>query len=216
MEDLETNLECPIYVINLKHRVDRRERMEKNLAGMKRDGVKFIEAVYGTEVNLDEFPKIGPMKRGEVGCFLSHIKVINEFLETKAEYALILEDDVDLVLPRQSGEIKRIISTITEIFGNWWDIIYLHINNMNQITLIHDNRLLGVAPDEVLGAHSYIISRQMATRVINYYNLHGIDEVYDLLISNRNKFPHIVNLVSMPGICHPYDIKDSDTCRSKW
>ena len=37
------------------------------------------------------------MLTGEVGCTTSHLKAMKEFLKTDAPYAIMMEDDCDLV-----------------------------------------------------------------------------------------------------------------------
>ena len=40
------------------------------------------------------------MTSGEIGCTTSHLKALQEFLKTDEKYAIIMEDDVDISIPK--------------------------------------------------------------------------------------------------------------------
>ena len=95
----------PIYVINLDRDV---ERMASLAGSLKALNLPFerVSAVLGKEVpnweQLVDAELYGarnrlPMPRpGEVGCYLSHLKAMEEFLRTDAPWCVILEDDVEV------------------------------------------------------------------------------------------------------------------------
>lgn len=95
--------DIPIWLINLPSSVDRYAKMENQLRAMDLSFIPF-EAVNGREewddlknsVDVPRFEKnVGrTVMPGEVGCYLSHLKVWQAFLETDAPAALVLEDDV--------------------------------------------------------------------------------------------------------------------------
>jgi glycosyl transferase family 25 len=97
----------PIYVINLDRDVERMASLAGSLRGLNLTYVR-VSAVLGKEVpdweKLVDVELYGarnrlPMPRpGEVGCYLSHLKAMEEFLRTDAPWCVILEDDVE-VLP---------------------------------------------------------------------------------------------------------------------
>jgi glycosyl transferase family 25 len=95
--------ELEIYVINLDRSFERMERIGERL--------KKINLIYkrisATDGNKTKFTKkeISPKKYmlahgktmtpSEIGCYISHYNVMNEFINnSKKEYALILEDDM--------------------------------------------------------------------------------------------------------------------------
>lgn len=97
----------PIFVINLDRDV---ERMTSLAGSLKSLGLEYVRvpAVLGKEVpgweKLVDASLYGDRNRnvmprpGEVGCYLSHLKAMEEFLRTDAPWCVILEDDVE-VLP---------------------------------------------------------------------------------------------------------------------
>jgi len=95
----------PIYVINLDRDVERMASLAGSLRGLNLAYVR-VSAVLGKEVpnweQLVDAELYGarnrlPMPRpGEVGCYLSHLKAMEEFLRTDAPWCVILEDDVEV------------------------------------------------------------------------------------------------------------------------
>jgi len=82
-----------------------------------------VEAIHGDDLMLpiDEYDErkfnilTGKVtNRRMVGCYLSHIKALQAFLETDHPFALILEDDA--ILPKQTNEL---LAAILEQEENW-------------------------------------------------------------------------------------------------
>jgi len=96
----------PIFVINLDRDV---ERMASLAGSLKSLGLEYVRvpAVLGKEVpgweKLVDASLYGDRNRnvmprpGEVGCYLSHLKAMEEFLRTDAPWCVILEDDVEIL-----------------------------------------------------------------------------------------------------------------------
>ena len=90
-----------IYYINLASRADRREYMETQLTKLGLTAQR-IEAVTPAELSaLDIEQYCNPQKptflrQTELSCTLSHERAWQAMLETDADRALILEDDVEL------------------------------------------------------------------------------------------------------------------------
>lgn len=63
-----------------------------------------------------------PMTIGEVGCYLSHIKALQMFLVGSAQYAVILEDEIDI----PTGTFTRLHAIATKLndnYGEKWDCV---------------------------------------------------------------------------------------------
>jgi len=58
------------------------------------DGAALDEVTFGQYTRENHYYK--PLRRGEVGCYLSHNRALQCFLDSNARYALILEDDATL------------------------------------------------------------------------------------------------------------------------
>lgn len=92
------------YVINLDRSPD---RLSSIAAELQREGIPFerIAAVdgsklptaqpdYTSQIDADHFER--DLTLGEIGCAMSHFRVLRSFLNSGADYALVLEDDVVL------------------------------------------------------------------------------------------------------------------------
>ena len=102
MQDFE------LYVINLDRSAERWQRIEAHLLQMKLEPqrISAVDAAqcdaavlgqhYSQAVNQQTF--FMPLKPAEVGCFLSHRKALETFLQgSEKRYAIILEDDVEFI-----------------------------------------------------------------------------------------------------------------------
>lgn len=93
--------DCQCFLINLDRSPDRLAAM---LPRLQAQGIAFerIPGVDGMALSEDEFREqtrenryYKPIRRGEVGCQLSHLKALQRFLASEARYALVLEDDAE-------------------------------------------------------------------------------------------------------------------------
>lgn len=93
------------FVINLERSPERLQNIQSEL---QREGIEFhrIAAIdgkslplgqhgYGLQVDTSNFER--ELTPGEIGCALSHVAALREFLNSDADIALVLEDDVVLV-----------------------------------------------------------------------------------------------------------------------
>ncbi|KAL7828970.1 hypothetical protein SRHO_G00326040 [Serrasalmus rhombeus] len=125
-----------IFLINLKRRTDRRERMLNTLEALGLE-VTVTEAVDGKALNSSQLKALGiemmpdykdpysgrVLTRGEIGCFLSHHATWIEVVERRLQRVLVLEDDV-----RFEPRFKRRMQTIMEDVEKAqldWDLIYV-------------------------------------------------------------------------------------------
>lgn len=99
---LQTNLSCCIYVVSLKEAASRRAQLKqqfpiyfpKMIICDAIDGKYLLAEQYFNLIKNSYAKYLRIMTPREVGCALSHKKVWEHFLATKARYALIFEDDV--------------------------------------------------------------------------------------------------------------------------
>jgi glycosyl transferase family 25 len=100
------------FYINLEHRTDRREHVEKELDKI---GIK------ATRFNAIK------MTNGAIGCSMSHLKILEDAKKNKLDHVLIVEDDITFL---DSELFKNQINKFFELHGNNWDVILLAGNNM--------------------------------------------------------------------------------------
>lgn len=101
---------------------------------------------------------------GELGCYLSHVQVLQAFLATPHDYALILEDDV---LPRP--ELAAVLAGLTDV-EDQWDMVKLsaiHSGSPVAVRTLAPGYSLGVMFSRCTGSSAYAVNRQAAQRYVD-------------------------------------------------
>ncbi len=91
------------YVINLPHRVDRRESIIKTLDELEITGYEFIDGII---IENPEYRKLG--------CTASYLEIFKNFLNSDLENIIVIEDDVKLM----NGVTK---THLDSIFNDWYN-----------------------------------------------------------------------------------------------
>jgi glycosyl transferase family 25 len=110
-----------IYVINLDSDVDRWNNFIDYSNKINR-----ISAYNGNYLDKESLIEDGIldgnayMKKGQIGCALSHLKAWNESLKTDKQYLLVLEDDVIL----ENNTFDK-INELSKYIPEKWDILFL-------------------------------------------------------------------------------------------
>ncbi|HQX92440.1 MAG TPA: glycosyltransferase family 25 protein [Thermomonas sp.] len=130
------------FLINLDRSSQRLADMRARLTALAIDFTR-IAAVDGASLDDAEFLRqtqknryYKPIRRGEVGCYLSHIKTLQSFLATSAPYALILEDDCEF----HPGFLETFVSAISLRDSSQdpllqWDVLKLNRRRRRYIAL---------------------------------------------------------------------------------
>uniref|UniRef100_A0A6Q2Y367 Glycosyl transferase family 25 domain-containing protein n=1 Tax=Esox lucius TaxID=8010 RepID=A0A6Q2Y367_ESOLU len=123
-----------IFLINLKRRMDRRQRMLNTMASLGLQAT-LTDAVDGKALNTSQLQALGiemipgykdpysgrVLTRGEIGCFLSHHSTW--MVERGLSKVLVLEDDVRFE-PRFKRRMITIMEEIEKVQLDW-DLIYV-------------------------------------------------------------------------------------------
>ena len=128
-----------IYFINLKSRTLKRSQMESQL---KRHNIiaNAFDAVDGKKLNRndlnmkniisDNLSRVEmngrTLRKGEIGCSLSHITIWKKFLSSKKKYLMIFEDDA-ILEDNFKENLNSILSNLDNI-NYKWDALYLNEN----------------------------------------------------------------------------------------
>lgn len=105
-----------VFYINLDHRTDRREHIERQLesVGIAPSKVIRISAV--------------PHSVGVIGCVKSHILAVEQFLANEAwKTCMVFEDDFTFYTPSK-GELDGKLHTFFDAFEHW-DVLALSYNH---------------------------------------------------------------------------------------
>jgi GR25 family glycosyltransferase involved in LPS biosynthesis len=212
------------FVINLKRRPDRLELFKKHCPF---NDINVIQAFDGknmkdepSAIERDMASRFVGLEPGEIGCFLSHLRIFNLIRREKLEYAIIFEDDVifcDNFLDSYSKIIQDLPSDTGILYlGGRFEpgfkmIEYTRVTNNIVKHHIENNRILGLPSDIDRTTHAYIVSNVFATKFTGEFyktliHTEPIDS-YLLTFSKLNGFS-VHN--SYPLLCHSPIISDSD------
>jgi glycosyl transferase family 25 len=201
----------PMYVINLKRRPD---RLHACMAALKdwqatvrasdRSDITVIEAVDGKTLETGK----AKLTRGEVGCFLSHLAVLDEIAQGEAPWGLVLEDDGRLDVPR-----KDMASLVREI-PRGVDVVALGCNAFPgppQTRHVSDrfHEFIGY---DLYGTHAMMYSRRGARALLRVARHRGFDVPYDVWLA-RQKAARLV--VAHPPLARAAADSDSDTQKTR-
>jgi GR25 family glycosyltransferase involved in LPS biosynthesis len=185
------------YIISLKN-------PEELLRNINNQGIKtkLIKGINGKELTNEQIRNNTSFlysyfgTKSAIGIAMSHIKVWKTFLNSKEEFAIICEDDMILV-DNFSKKLKLYMKFVPKDF----DLLYLGCfgcnNSFNFLSIVF--ALLGMTNDNskkinkyinkplvALGAHSYLISRKGAEKLIKLLDK-KINFHIDFLIHNLSK-----------------------------
>jgi len=173
-----------IYCINLIHNSKRRNYIKKQLIEQSIDiPFKFFQAIYGkylqestinnntitylyNRLNFDQkinLPKHNNSKN-ELGCLLSHLLVISEFIKSDQNYCLIVEDDVYFgIIPLWNINLK----TVIEHAPLDWEIINLY----SEISKNTKDTYIDSKQNQSWGTVAYIVNKNIKHTFNQYINI---------------------------------------------
>uniref|UniRef100_A0A8B9KVZ2 Collagen beta(1-O)galactosyltransferase 2 n=1 Tax=Astyanax mexicanus TaxID=7994 RepID=A0A8B9KVZ2_ASTMX len=192
-----------IFLINLKRRTDRRERMLNTLDILGLE-VTVTEAVDGKALNSSKLQALGiemmpdykdpysgrVLTRGEIGCFLSHHATWTEVVERGLQSVLVLEDDVRFE-PRFKKRLQTIMEDVEKAQLDW-DLIYVGRKRMQvaqpEVSVEGVDNL--VVADYSYWTLGYALSQQGAQKLLSAQSFHKMLPVDEFLPIMFNKHPN--------------------------
>lgn len=122
-----------ICIINMPRSFKRRAAMLFQIGRLKLNNTCLIEAVDGFSLDLEKMKAEGKLQwndwnnsdltHGEVGCYLSHVRVWNMLVDQNMGRVLICEDDI-IWRPDTNKIADKFMSEVPDD----WDIIHFHSN----------------------------------------------------------------------------------------
>ena len=146
---------------------------------------------------------------GELGCYLSHVRLMQAFLATEHGFALILEDDVE-----PTAALPEVLQNLMAASG-LWDMVKLsaiHSGTPVRVLDVGQGHQLGVMFSRCTGSSAYVINRTAAQRYVQqllpmqlpYDHAYDRGWVYGLKV--RRVFPEVcvhddqvVSTIGNPG-----------------
>ena len=158
-----------IYVISL---IERKDRMKLFLQQSTEQNIdyKLIEAIDGRELDTDlwiEKYDNRLLKKGEIGCYMSHYEIYEKEYDLGINDFIIFEDDCRVV--------DKYWDRVEEVKNNTpddWDIIMLgttHVFKNKYIKnckVLYENNFVLKIQGDIYGAHNYIVKRKAVATLI--------------------------------------------------
>lgn len=188
------------YVINLPHRIDRRQHIIQELekAGMPLSANK-VEIFSGIQpAQAKNFPSIGTL-----GCFLSHFTILKQAKKDGLANVLIMEDDLFF-----TKQLHRNHTAIVEqLRSSSWDFVYLgHEEDINNTSPF----IIRPPSAGVMKTHFYAANNSLFNRLILFLEEiqerpeghpdggpMSIDGAYSTF---RAQNPDLVTLIASPSL----------------
>lgn len=132
-----------IYVVNMDSRTDRWAHVSKQLDNL---GLKYerLSATVGKELSIEQqklfnkrkflLEQKKPVVLGEIGCAYSHRRIWQNIIDNDIDYALVLEDDVNL-------DVKLLDFLANEKNYNEFDMLNISSNEPYKLQGIEEVKL---------------------------------------------------------------------------
>jgi len=223
-----------VYVISLPKRQDRRERVNRLLNGID---FEFIDAIDGykdidiqelieTEELSTEFKDpVGLITKGIVGCALSHKKAWKRFIDSEKDIsAVFFEDDFTMtsdIFTQPPGQKITKESSYTQYYTELldeiniiedWDVIFLGKKKLKYNgERITDKIVHPEFGKSGWGAHSYVLNRKSAKKLLDLYS--PIDYAADVFLETNKCYsvnPSLFRQESDSLLYGKYKINDTE------
>jgi GR25 family glycosyltransferase involved in LPS biosynthesis len=209
------DIEYVAITLQKEDRVRNMDTLEKKIG----TNIKRIDAVVGKDVNFDDVTQFHPkmkmvnreLKQNEVGCYLSHYKVISSIDDKAPGYTVIFEDDATTEIDNFQETVASLIERIPD---KNFDIIYLGILFDNNCKEKITNDLCSVDKSTyVVGAHGYLIKNSSARKIAD--NLYDIDQAIDHKLKALIDRDIIVAYIMNPSIVNQVGLSSTIQVESK-
>jgi GR25 family glycosyltransferase involved in LPS biosynthesis len=182
----------------------------------------YSEKLIGKTVFSDKY-----MSAGAIGCYLSHLSILQDALDSGYDTIWVLEDDFLIEEdPTCLSKLINELDVLTKDTGGW-DILYTDsLNSYTREDLIRPDFAdpIMIPPCKQLGSkfiklghkfHTYsmIIRRSGMEKILNFAKIYGMFLPYDweiFIVPNIQIFQTTQNITSVH-----HDISDSDTLHQK-
>jgi hypothetical protein len=166
-------------VLNLDRRQDRLEKFQSEMNYIGWDFERF------SAIDTNSY----------VGCGLSHQKIAQDFLESKDDYILVMEDDL-FIMPYTKELIPKIEQALSNVD---WDFFHLGPSLHRPLQMYNDMLvdLCNLPPKDenkhrgIFGTTAFVLNKKSAEIIANwdtdkyYYNSHrqvAIDDYFDRVV----------------------------------
>ena len=182
------------YIVNLDRRPDRWEKFVSNSKELNFLKYERFSAVDGSKIeSTTQLQRIFNnndynMKVGMVGCFMSHVKLYIDLIESDCEAYCILEDDIEFCPDFKN----KFLNVCEQLKKTNWDLFYLghHFRNKNDKDTFYDKDKMPVIEKANVykcfqtsfgGTIGYLITKSGAQKLLDFISESGATNCIDTL-----------------------------------
>lgn len=200
------------FVITMdQKRPERYAAMQQRLGPWSSHVTKW-PAVDGSLLNRRELVIKGELdthstlKRGEIGCFMSHVSIWQHMVDKGIRRAFIFEDDANIVYSRSAAQCMH--STLDEADEKHpgWGVLYF--GKTNVLPSQRFGKYLGRRVIPCFGLYAYVITLEVAQYMLE--RCWPITEAIDMLLMRTLQNDGVPWFFAHPRLCHVVSVV-SDT-----
>lgn len=143
-----------IYCINLDRRPDRWSEVSEETSKHN----LIVERVSAIDGNPNNIQTNNGVSDGDVGCTLTHCKILQDAIDKNYTKILVLEDDVVF-----SDDLNNLFDEYLGMVPDDWDMIYLGGNHINEPIYINEHVY---RVTHTYTTHAYAIKRKVFSEVL--------------------------------------------------
>jgi GR25 family glycosyltransferase involved in LPS biosynthesis len=200
--DINLDNDLDIYVINLEIRLRKQQYMESQL---NKYNFKYniFQAIDGSKLNLDALYKSNIidkekslhmmhryLRRGEIGCYLSHVLIWKKLLDSDKKYFLILEDDAILV----NNFKQNLTNLLDDVKDMAWDVLYLNENCYKHFGTDCNGPEYSdktIRPKRIgYGLYGYIISKSFVEKCFSQIHTDELPSIFPISVAVDTYIDH--------------------------
>ncbi|WP_180055862.1 glycosyltransferase family 25 protein [Acinetobacter sp. YH12142] len=215
-----------VFIISVEHKESPRLKIFLNQSFFQDKAIHYeIIGIKGADLPTKEYFEMAvkgrekPLTPGELGCTLSHLEALKRFLNSKEDYALILEDDA--IIPDDLNEdiiyktVKSINLPANILFslGGIQMKVCRNVRGKIQPYTFLNQSILKVSPhfyNRVNYTVAYIVDRVMAETLLHYHEpirraddwsyLHDFDSTSQILMTHLFDHPIVEKYGDNKGV----------------
>lgn len=210
---MNNKVDFPIYLVSLKQDIERRAKLKERFPETY-PNFQYIEAVDGRMLSAKEYFRKAQgffraynniISPAELGCTLSHIKVLEEFLASEKEFCLILEDDV-IGTDHDIAVIERTINMLSNkssclFFWGMFKTPYMRyqVGKKTGLNFYLVNRF---SYKYLYGTFAYTVARDVAKDILSVHqnSIVRADDWGVLLLKSQASSVYFKNIIKHPDV----------------
>ncbi|MCU4413733.1 glycosyltransferase family 25 protein [Acinetobacter sp. WU_MDCI_Axc73] len=166
--------------------------------------------IIGKNLSVSQYFEMGvagknkAMTPGELGCTLSHLEALKDFLSTNEKYAIIFEDDVIERFEINFDDLENQIENLDLGENFFFSVGGIQMKICNRVRgydldkKLYQQKVLKVDKDfldRLSYAYAYVVDQKMAKMLLEYHQIPRIYDHWQQLVGMQENFNFYVSFV---------------------